>query len=71
LCNAVRMWHSRDKNQVTTTVYGCYLVILVSLVKATRLTWFDSNTFELYQIGHLYQGIYLQMTNNFGTFHIF
>ena len=71
LCNAVRMWHSRDKNQVTTTVYGCCLVILVSLVKATRLTWFDSNTFELYQIGHLYQGIYLQMTNNFGTFHIF
>jgi len=29
LCNAVRKWHSRDKNQVTITVYGCCLVILI------------------------------------------
>ena len=31
LCDAARRWHRRDRTKVSTTIYGCSIVILVSV----------------------------------------
>jgi hypothetical protein len=30
LCDAASCWHKRNRTNITTTVYGCSLIVLVS-----------------------------------------
>jgi hypothetical protein len=50
LCEAAKKWHTRSTTNVSTTIYGCSIVVLVSIefVFCTYIAFFSS----LFFVGH-------------------